>query len=434
MKIENLTTEFKQEYTDDIKKTVIAFANTDGGEIFIGVSDVGTVVGVDDADEIMLKTMNSIRDSIKPDMTMFVLCEPRMVNEKTIIVITVQKGTASPYYLKRKGIRPEGVFVRQGPSTVPATESLILKMIKETGGDCYEKIRSLDQNLTFSYTAKVFKEENIKFGAEQKRSLGIIGEDGAFTNLGLLLSDQSSHTVKLAFFEGTGKTVFKDRAEISGSLLKQTEETYEYIDRYNRTRAEFSGLRRVDKRDFPQDAVREAMLNAIVHRDYSYNGSILISIFDDRIEFVSLGALPKGIAYSDIMLGVSVLRNTRLANIFYRLHLIEAYGIGMPKIMESYREYRDKPSIDISENAFKITLPNTNFTSRVAETIDLFISDEQKVITSITEHEITARKDIQTELGFSQSKTIRTLKTLLEKDIITATGKGKNIRYMLSKR
>lgn len=434
MKIENLTTEFKREYTDDIKKTVIAFANTDGGEIFIGVSDAGTVVGVDDADEIMLKTMNTIRDSIKPDMTMFVLCEPRMVNEKTIIVITVQKGTASPYSLKGKGIRPEGVFVRQGASTVPATESLILKMIKETGGDSYEKTRSLDQNLTFDYTAKVFKEENIKFGAEQKRSLGIVGEDGAFTNLGLLLSDQCSHTVKLAFFEGTGKALFKDRAEFSGSLLKQTEEIYDYIDRYNRTRAEFSGLRRIDKRDFPQDAVRESMLNAIVHRDYSYSGSILISIFDDRIEFVSLGGLAKGIAYSDIMLGVSVLRNTKLADIFYRLHLIEAYGIGMPKIMESYVKYRVKPSIDISENAFKITLPNTNFTSRVAETVNVFMSDEQKVITYITEHEITARKDIQAELGFSQSKTIRTLKTLLEKDIIIATGNGKNIRYLLSKR
>lgn len=431
MNRESLTKEFKREYTEDIKKTVIAFANTEGGEILIGVADDGSVIGVNDEDEIMLKVTNAIRDSIKPDVTVFALCELRTINEKTVIALTVQKGTAPPYYLKGKGIRPEGVFVRQGASTVPATDSLILKMIKETGGDSYEKTRSLTQDLAFSYATKVFKEEDVKFGAEQKKSLGVIGEDGAFTNLGKLISDQCSHTVKLAHFEGTTKSLFKDRTEFSGSLLKQTEEIYAYIDRFNRTSAEFSGLKRIDKRDFPKDAVREALLNAIVHRDYSYSGSILISIFDDRIEFVSLGGLPKGIAYSDIMLGVSVLRNTKLAEIFYRLHLIEAYGIGMPKIMESYREYRVKPSIEISENAFKITLPNTNFTSRVAQVANVFLSDEQKVISYMAEHEMVARKDIQAELGFSQSKTIRTLKTLLERDMIIASGGGKNIKYSL---
>ena len=113
-------------------------------------------------------------------------------------------------------------------------------MIKETGGDYYENTRSLNQDLAFSYATKVFKEEGVKFGAEQKKSLGVIGEDGAFTNLGKLISDQCSHTVKLAHFEGTTKSLFKDRTEFSGSLLKQTEEIYAYIDRFNRTGAEFS--------------------------------------------------------------------------------------------------------------------------------------------------------------------------------------------------
>ena len=96
-----------------------------------------------------------------------------------------------------------------------------------------------------------------------KRTLGIIGEDGAFTNLGLLLSDQCTHTSKLAVFEGATKTVFKDRNEFSGSLLKQLEDIFSYIDRFNRTRAEFSGLKRIDMRDYPPEAVREALLNAI---------------------------------------------------------------------------------------------------------------------------------------------------------------------------
>ncbi len=432
MKCEDTTAEFKREYTADICKTVIAFANTDGGEIFIGVADDGTVVGVEDTDEIMLRAMNSIRDAVRPDVTMFINCEQKIENEKNVIIVTVQRGTAPPYYLARKGIRPEGVYVRQGPSTVPATESMILKMIRETGGESYERTRSLEQELTFEFASKVFKDENIKFGTEQKRSLGIIGDDGAFSNLGLLISDQCRHTVKAALFEGTGKTLLKDRIEFSGSLLKQADEIFAYIDRLNRTSSEFSGLRRVDKRDFPREAVREALLNAIVHRDYSYSGSTLISIFEDRIEFVSLGGLPKGIAYSDLMLGVSVLRNERLADIFYRLHLIEAYGIGMPKIMDSYSHFRVKPSIDVSENAFRITLPNTNFTSRVGEDRGRLAYDERRVIDYLVLNDSAGRKDIQAELGLSQSKAVRLLRSLIEKEMITANGRGKNTRYTTS--
>src|SRR5665647_3486998 len=142
MNTEGITKEFKREYTDDIKKTVIAFANTNGGEIWIGVSDDSTVVGVTHPDATILQVTNAIRDSIKPDITMHTLCEIRQLEGKNIVVIHVQRGTACPYYLTGKGIRPEGVYVRQGASTAPATESAILKMIKDTGGDSFETTRS----------------------------------------------------------------------------------------------------------------------------------------------------------------------------------------------------------------------------------------------------------------------------------------------------
>ena len=267
---EGMITEFKREYTDDIKKTIIAFANTRGGEVLIGVEDDGTVIGVLDVDGTMLKVTNAMRDSIKPDITMFLLCEMREMDGKDVVAVNVQKGTACPYYLASKGLRPEGVFVRQGASTVPATGSAILKMIKETDGDDYESARSLNQELTFQDTEHFFAEENIPLGQEQKRTLGLISEDGVFTNLGLLLSEQCTHTAKLAVFQGSSKTVFKDRAEFSGSLFRQTEEIYTYIDRINRTRAEFPGLKRVDTRDYPPEALREALFNAIVHRCLLY--------------------------------------------------------------------------------------------------------------------------------------------------------------------
>ena len=328
---ENKTTELKREYVDDIKNTVIAFANCDGGTLYIGVNDDGSVCGVDDVDDVMLRVTNAIRDAVRPDVTMFVECRNEVVDEIPVVCVTVQRGTARPYYLHSKGIRPEGVYVRQGASTVPATDAAILSMIKETSGDSYEAARSLNQQLTFEKATAFFRKRKVAFGKTQMRTLHLIGEDDTYTNLAFLLSDQCSHTLKLAVFEGSKKTVFKDRQELTGSLLEQLEEAFAYIERYNRTRAEFSGLDRVDLRDYPPEAVREALLNAIVHRDYAFSGSTLISIFEDRIEFVTIGGLVKGITLEDVKLGVSVLRNQHLANIFYRLRLIEAYGTGRRK-------------------------------------------------------------------------------------------------------
>ena len=432
MNNESITLDYKREYTDDIKKTVIAFANTSGGDILIGVEDDGTVVGVADTDDTMLRVTNAVRDSVLPDITLFMMCEVRETEGKRVVAVHVQKGTSSPYYLASKGIRPEGVFVRQGASTVPATSSAILKMIKETGGDDFESTRTIHQNLSFFYAEKYFENEKLAFGDAQKRTLGLIGEDSAYTNLGQLVSDQCAHSIKAAVFQGSKKTVFKDRAEFSGSLLQQLEEAFLFIDRHNNTHAEIVGLKRVDIRDYPVEAIREALLNAVVHRDYSYSGSTLISIFDDRIELLTLGGLPKGISESDMMMGVSVLRNKRLAEIFYRLHLIEAYGTGMPKIRESYRDCRQKPDIKTTENAFKITLPNINYVEEASPTVSELSASEQKVFSSIRDGGTVTRAQIEKNTGITQSVAIRALKRLLELGLIRKLGNGKLTKYELS--
>ncbi|TCO68733.1 RNA-binding domain-containing protein [Marinisporobacter balticus] len=435
MNNEGLNIEYKREYVDDIRKTVIAFANTNGGKIMIGIADNGTIVGVEDADNVMLKATNAVRDSIKPDITLFTTCEREIIEGKTVIVLTVQKGTACPYYLSGKGIRPEGVYIRQGASSVPATETAILKMIKETDGDNYEEIRSLNQELTFDYLQKEFDTANIKIEKSQMKTLHLIGEDGLYSNLGLLLSDQCSHTIKLAVFEGTTKEIFKDRYEFSGSLLKQLREGYSFIDRYNRTRAEFEELTRIDKRDYPTTAIREALLNSIVHRDYSFSGSTLISIFDDRIEIVTIGGLVKGISKDDMLLGVSILRNKNLANVFYRLKMIEAYGTGIPKIMENYQCYSIQPKIEITDNAFKITLFNTMFTqeqNKNKPTRKVFYTEgEQRVLDMFVSADTIKRKDIEKVLSISQPMAVKHLKSLLEKSAIEKIGSGKNVRYKL---
>ena len=437
---ENKTTEFKREYVEDIKNTIIAFANCDGGTLYIGVNDDGTACGVDNVDGTMLRVTNAVRDAVRPDVTMFVECTNDFIDEKPIVRVTVHRGTARPYYLRGKGIRPEGVYVRQGASTVPATEAAILNMIKETSGDSYEMARSLDQCLTFNKATDFFEKRKVEFGKTQMRTLHLIGEDDMYTNLAFLLSEQCTHMIKLAVFEGSKKSVFKDRQELSGALLAQLEEAFDYIDRYNRTRAEFSGLDRLDMRDYPPEAIREALLNAIVHRDYSFSGATLISIFEDRIEFVTIGGLVKGITLDDVKLGVSVLRNQHLANIFYRLRLIEAYGTGILKINECYDNYDVKPSIETTDNAFKITLPNTNFHTEEPKVLTVPKTSGSTSVTKKGERiravldlcrskGFIVRRDVEMTLGVSQSTAILLLRELTDDGVLIKVGKAKKIRY-----
>lgn len=440
MNREGLTLEYKKEYVEDIKKTIIAFGNTNGGKLYIGIDNELNITGIKNTDEILLKVTNSIRDSIKPDITLFTSSDIEIMDDKEIIVITVQKGTTSPYYLSNKGIRPEGVFVRHGASTVPATEAVILKMIKETSGENYEEVRSLNQNLTFLELTKSFEKASIILKKEQMKTLGIIGKDDLYSNLGLLLSDQCTHSIKLAIFQGTTKNIFKQRYEFTGALLTQLDETYHLIDIVNKKGAEFKGLYRRDLRDYPPEAIREALLNTIVHKDYSYSSSTLISVYDDRIEFITIGGLIKGMSKEDIMLGVSILRNKNLANIFYRLELIEAYGTGIPKIFESYEGYNPKPKIEITDNAFKITIYNTRYnndkgndkTTKIEKNKnDNVLEWEKKVLGIFEKYESIKRKDIEQELGISQPTAIKYLKILQEKDNIFKVGEGKNSIYRL---
>lgn len=439
---ETETVELKSIVMDDLKKEIIAFANCDGGTVYVGVADDGTVLGVENADECALQISNMVRDAVKPDVTMFIHYETLDCEGKAVVAVNIQRGTNRPYYLAKKGLRPEGVYVRQGYSSVPATDTAIRQMIKETDGDSFENMRSINQALTFEATKKEFEKRGIAFGQPQMQTLKIISADGVYTNLGLLLSEQCPHTIKAAVFEGANQNVFKDRREFSGSLMQQLNEVYDYIDFHNQTHATFQKLLRIDTRDYPEVAVREALLNSLVHRDYSFRASTLISIYEDRIEFVSIGGLLPGLELDDLMMGVSVCRNPHLANVFYRLQLIEAYGTGMKKIMGAYADAPVQPKITTTNNAFKIILPNVNAAPKAAETPEgiekqatLAVDpNEEKVLRFLAEHQVITRKEAQALLGVSQSTAGRILKAMVDNGQIKQLGGSRTTRYELSKK
>lgn len=424
--------ELKEQINADFKKEIIAFANTDGGEIYVGVARDGSITGVENAEAEMEKISNMIRDGIKPDLTAYTSIERIEEAGKALIRVSISRGLKRPYHLTDKGLKPAGVFVRHGVSSVPAADEAIRQMLKESDGTAFDKARSINQELTFVYAEKIFQERQVAFDEARKRTLGLLDADGYYTNAALLLSDQCGHIIRCAVYEGTGKSKFKTRKEFFGSILKQLDDMFSFLSLNNNLRSTFDGLRRIDYADYPEEALREALLNAVVHRDYDYSGSIIINIYDDRMEFISLGGLVKGLTLEDIKGGVSQPRNTVIANVFYRLELIESYGTGIQRMLESYAGSGFEPEFAPAPASFVVTLPNRNAEKSQADNLDL--SREETVLRLLTERGSISRKDVEQILGCSSFPANQVLKLLLEQGRIVKTGAARGTRYILNTR
>lgn len=427
MLYENENTEFKSALTGDIYKEVIAFANNGGGVIYIGVDDNGNEIGVADVDETYTRLTNGIRDAISPDVTVF--CKYSL-NENNVIKIEISEGARKPYYLKSKGIKPSGVYVRQGASSVPASEDQIRLMIKMSDGDSFEGIRSLNQELTFVSAKQAFEKYGVEFSENKYRVLGITTDSNdLYTNLGLLLSDQCKHSIKAAVFADEDNTSFLDSKEFTGSILRQLDDAYSYLMLNNRNNAEFKGLERVEHYSYPQEALREALLNALVHRDYAFSGSIIININESQIEFISLGGLLPGLSAEDIQNGISQPRNPKLAEVFHRLRLIESYGTGIRRIFTLYRDCEKKPEIIVTPNTFKLILPNRNYYS-TDKSEEKALNDQQRTILQYIERNgAITEETVQKLLGVKRTRAYVILKEMRDSGLIEVQGRGQNKTY-----
>lgn len=427
--VESPQLELKEQINAEFKKEIIAFANTDGGEIYVGIARDGSITGIADPESEMEKIGNMIRDGIKPDLTAYTSIERVEDDGKNLIRVSVTRGLKRPYHLTDKGLKPTGVFVRHGVSSVPATDEAIRQMLRESDGTTFDKMRSVNQELTFEYAEKTFQTSQIVFDAVHKRTLGLIDVDGYYTNAALLLSDQCGHIIRCAVYEGTGKNKFKTRKEFSGSILKQMDDAYSFLSLNNNLRATFDGLRRIDHADYPEEAMREALVNAVVHRDYDYSGSIIINIYDDRMEFISLGGLVKGLTLADIRGGVSQPRNAVIANVFYRLELIESYGTGIQKILESYAGCGIGPKFAPAPASFVVTLPNRNTAETTAS--DPGLSREENILRLMAKQGAVTRKDVEQLLGCSSFPANKALAALVEQGKIMKTGAARGTKYVL---
>ena len=429
MILETQTIEYKREWNDKAKNTMLAFLNTDGGTLYIGIENDGSVYGIgNDIDLEMRRVATSFRDSVTPDATGFFKVEHEMREGKYIIIVTVERGVSIPYCYLSGGLVPQGVYVRVGGNTVMATREHIRRLIKDNSTEQFLDGLSFEQHLTFEYANKLFAKEEIKFGKEQKLSLGLLRTDGLYTNLALILSDQCPYSTKAAIFEGLSKAKFKDRKEFTGSLFKQMDDVHEYLTVYNRIHSTFEGLYRIDHPDYPEIALREAFINSIIHRDYSIEGSLLVNIFDDRVEFLSLGGAMPGVTHDLMLAGVSVTRNEKLAKTFYRLNIIEAYGTGIPRIFDAYVNESAKPEIPLIDGGFLIRIPNLNynFSAITTSTATRTNSDRLAVLYEDT---VFTKNDAADALGLSLNGAYKLLQNMVANEQLYAQKSGKQWTY-----
>lgn len=428
---EDQKTELKVELTKDIKKEVVAFANSNDGTIYIGIDDNGNIIGLTNAEKDLEALSGMIREGICSDLTLYTKIYIKNIGNKDIIIVKVSEAPNKPYYLTEKGLKSSGVYLRHGNVSVQASEEVIKKMLLESNSSSFENNISNNQDLHFEYLKEVFRKHNIEINDNKFKSLNITNLNGQYTNLGLLLSDECPYSIKCAIFNGNNKIEFKDRKEFTGSVLKQVNDTYEYLDLYNRTKGKIIGLERQDIRDYPEYALRESLLNAVIHRDYNFTGSILISLFDDHYEITSLGGLVKGISIKDLYAGVSESRNPNLANIFYRLRYVESFGTGIGRILESYQDYEKKPLILDSDNAFKVTLFNINYIDEYIKVLPSNLTQEEQIIKYLEKNNKINRLTVEALLEVSKTRANDILNKMINDNILIQTGSGKNIYYML---
>ena len=418
---EDQNTEFKKEYSETFLKSVVAFSNTSGGRIIIGIDDDGSEIGVDDPDDTTKRCVNAISDRIRPDATLNTNVTIRSWGGKDFVVIDVSEGEKRPYYLRDKGLRAEGVYVRMGTSSVPITEEGLQMMIRDIRSLSYEEKISFKQDLTFEGLKRIFRENDMVLDGQRMESLGM-KDDGRYTNLAFILSDQYDQSIKLASFTDDFRTEFIERYETSGCILVQQEDALAFLRKYNGPSSRIEGTKRVDSYPYSERSLREALLNAITHRDYGMKSPILVSVYPNRITITSPGGMNEYFTMDELLRGVSSLRNRKLANIMYRLKMIEAYGTGIPRIFGSYVSSDTKPEIQNGASSFTITLPSNN-SKHVGPEIQRFLTD----------HDEFTRSELQDVLGLSRSDAVSKLSIMVDSGLIVKVGNGRSTRYKVVK-
>ena len=416
---ESKTLEFKEKYSKTFLKTVSAYANFGDGKILFGVNDKGAFVGLSDPDATKLAIENAINEAIEPRPTYSL--ETKSKNGKQIVELSVFEGVDKPYLFSGKA------YCRADTSTVTVNRDELKRLAIE-GSQCpYDEMKSHSQALTFEVLKQYLsKKMGIKkVSNDTLKTLGLF-KDGFYNNAAALLADKNDFPgldiVRYAYDDQS----IHERITCEGvSVLSQLDCVInQYRKHYIVEKIE--GISRKQCEVIPEKSLREAIANALVHRVWYANARIIVSFYDNRIEVVSPGGLPKD-TDEELYLagGVSVPRNATLAFVFLRLGLIERLGTGVKRIKRAYENSFAKPSFTVSANAIQVVLP--------AYDMQIDLNREEKSVLSLFQAnlELTSA-EIEKKMGLSRSTVVRIAASLVEKGALQRIGKARSTRYRLA--
>lgn len=415
---ESKTLEFKENVTNTFLKTVSAFSNFGDGDIEFGVDDDGNKVGIEEPDKVCLDLENKINDSIKPRPD-FKFKINRTTN---VITLSVMEGMYKPYLYKGKA------YKRNDTATVEIDQVELTRLILAGNNMSYEKLQYMGkQTLSFHLLEK--KLVDIlgieKLNNDILRTLNLCMEDGRYNNAAGLLADKNDFPGTDAAKFGKDINEIMERKILSGiSVLEQYEQAVDMFRRHYQYE-EIKGTARNKIELIPEEAFREVLANAIVHRNWDVDQNIRIAMFNDHIEVSSPGGLPYGLSKEEYMNGnISNLRNPVLGGVFFRLNLIEMFGTGIRRIKYAYRDSTLKPIFEVYENSIVISLP-------VTTTNLIMTQDETKIYNLLKDGSELSSGEMSKVLGFSRNKVVRVTGSLVNKRYIRVIGSGRGTRYSM---
>lgn len=406
--------EFKSKVSSTFLKTVSAYANFHDGEILFGIDDAGSKVGLDHLEETCLAIENRINDCIAPRP----LFSIQINQDDKTVCLHVQEGSNKPYLYNGKAYR------RSDSSTVEVDRVELNRLVLEGENLSFEELNSPAKNLEFKTLSAALRE---KLGISDTstdvlKTLGLIGPNG-FNRAAAILADKNSYPGIDVIKFGASINEILDRTTVEQvSVLKQLDTAMEIFDRYLRLE-KIEGATRITNNLVPREAFREAIANGLVHRTWDINSRLRVSIFPDRVEIYSPGGLPTGLSEAEYLRGrVSVLRNPILAEVFFRLGLIEKFGTGILRIRESYRDEKEIPKFEVLDNSITVTLPFIGSRQQLT-------SQEQLLLNSMARGRRYSRSELDIRSGFEKSKTLRLLNSLVSKQLVLAHGQSRARRY-----
>lgn len=337
--IEDCRNEFKIKLPDNLEETVIGFLNSkDGGNIYIGVDDNGEVVGLkNNLDLLQRKIKDLIVSNIEPSVLGLFDIEVLERNNKKYIHITVAKGIERPYHIKGMGMTPDSCFIRVGSSNEKMTTTLINKMFRSRTKESLKNIVSPIQDLTFRELKMYYIEKGFDVGDNFERQLDFYNEDNKFNYIAYLLADNNKISIKVAKYVGDDIDEIEEYYEFGEcSLITATYRVLEKFKTQNKVFAKITYPERIEKSMYDYNAVREAIINALVHNDWSNEYPPKFEFFSNRLEISSFGGIQDEFTEEEFLKGYSAPKNPELMRVFKDLELVEHLGTGIRKILKKY--------------------------------------------------------------------------------------------------